>query len=344
MTTNQQNFIGRSVWGVLAQTMLYLSPIVLLALYTYVINLYHLYDRGQAFTKLIVFVALAALIVYLTRRVENIKISDYMHWIEIVFLLVVIIVRLNLAIRTYALFFFSPPQVDIGVSTQIAALMLVGKQSPYQSQFMSNIGNNPDLWGYHHGPMMIIGYLPSALWTQGGFKMMNIVYLSLTVVFMALILYNRKKNLLYNLATMLYAIALFIIPARLWHELFWQGVNDALPVLLLLMSFYFIKKSRLFWAGLATGLTFSANFALAAVMGTIMLRKRLPLSFVYGGLLGHAAVGNIFSGRPDGITEQCDIFSPDKKIRFNQSLFLDADSATLFISTSTSGGQHFCYT
>jgi len=266
------------------QVPLLIAPILLLFAYAYLNHLYHLYDWGHPFTKLIVLASFAAMIVLLMRHSGNtISVGFHIYWIEMIALIFILVIILSQAIQTYKPFLNSPPSADNGYTTQTAATMLLKGENPYQSENIAVLNDNPKQWGYKYGPAMIIGYLPSAKDAQNSIKKINLFYLVITVIALAYIVYQPSSVPLKNTASILFAVTALLIPTRLWYELFQTGVNDIFPVLLLLIAILFIKQHKWLPAGTLVGLAFSAKFALALPFIVLLLRKKPP-RYLYTGL------------------------------------------------------------
>lgn len=133
---------------------------------------------------------------------------------------------------------------------------------------------------------MIVGYAVSAIMPQTGFKLMNFIYLAITIWLVAALGFDHKQKKLANTATLLYSLALFVIPQYLWFELFQQGTNDIFPVVLLLGGIFAIRSQYWKIAGLLLGLSFSAKFAPAIFLIILCIRKSTPRIFFYSILAG----------------------------------------------------------
>lgn len=266
------------------QAPLLLAPTVLLSAYAYLTHIYHLYDFGHPFTKLIVLASFAGIVILLIRHGgKTISVGFHVYWVEMIALIFILVILISQAVQTYEPFLNSPPSADIGYTTQTAANMLIKGENPYQSDNIAVLNNNPKQWGYKYGPAMILGYLPSAKDAQSGFKKTNLFYLVSTVIVLAYIIYQPSRVRLKNIASVLFAVTVLLIPTRLWYELFQRGVNDIFPILLLLIAILFIKQQKWLPAGTLAGLAFSAKFALALPFIILLLRKKPP-RYLYTGI------------------------------------------------------------
>jgi hypothetical protein len=95
-----------------------------------------------------------------------------------------------------------------------------------------------------------------------------------------------------NLATVVFVLTLALVPERVGHELFEIGVNDILPVLLLLLALVFLKRNNDFWAGLFAGLSFSTKFSPAIFFIALLVRKEFRGKFFLG--VGTGLLPNLF--------------------------------------------------
>ena len=71
-----------------------------------------------------------------------------------------------------------------------------------------------------------------------------------------------------------------------------MGVNDILPILLLLLAMVFLKRNNDFWAGLFAGLSFSAKFSPALFFIALLVRREFRGKFFLG--VGAGLLPNLF--------------------------------------------------
>lgn len=260
-----------------------LSPLIVLGFFDYVFRLLHTYEWEQPFARLICFSALFGGVTYLTRRRKDFFPPRYVYVIELLACGGLLLSLLwSLGLRYYS-HLWDPPAVDIGAMTQEAAKMLFTHfQNPYQSPTLNVLLPQPGYGGFKYGPVMILGYLPSAFFPQSGYKMMSALYLLLSLACLGYLSWQRGCVLARNLATVVFVITLALIPERVGHELFEVGVNDILPVFLLLLSMVFLKRNNDFWAGLFAGLSFSAKFSPALFFIALLVRKEFRGKFFLG--------------------------------------------------------------
>jgi hypothetical protein len=274
--------VGESVRNFFRHPLLYLlSPLIVLGLFDYVFRLLHTYEWDQPFARLICFSALFAGVIYLTKAKTPLFLPRYVYVIELLVWGGLLLSLLwSLGMNQYS-HLWNPPDVDIGAITQEAAkILFVHFQNPYQSPL--NVLPEPGYEGFKYGPIMILGYLPSAFFPQSGYKMTSALYLLLSLACLGYLSWQRGVVLVRNLATVVFVIALALIPERVGHELFQVGVNDILPVFLLLLSVVFLKRNSDFWAGLFAGLSFSTKFSPALFFIVLLVRKEFRRQFFLG--------------------------------------------------------------
>jgi len=269
------------------------SPLIVLGLYDYVFRILNAYEWEQPFARLICFSALFAGVFYLTRPGKDVLLPRYVYVIELVVCGGLLVSLLwSLGAKHYSHLWY-PPTVDIGAMTQEAAKMLFTQfQNPYRSETLNVLLPQPGYGGFKYGPIMILGYLPSAFFPQSGYKMMNALYLPLSLACLGFLSWQRGFARARNLATVVFVLTLALIPERVGHELFEIGVNDILPVLLLLLALVFLKRNNDFWAGLFAGLSFSTKFSPALFFIALLVRKEFRVKFFLG--VGVGLLPNLF--------------------------------------------------
>jgi hypothetical protein len=283
-----------NVRNFLRHPLLYLlSPLIVLGLFDYIFQLFHTYDWNRPFTKLICFSALFTGVLYLTRSRKELLLPRYVYVIELLVCGGLLLsVLWSLKMRHYP-HLWDPPIVDIGATTQQAAQMLFAHfQNPYQSPTLNIMLPQPGYGGFKYGPIMILGYLPSAFFPESGYKMMSALYLLLSLVCLCYLTWQRGFILARNLATVVFVVTLTLLPERVGHELFVVGANDILPIFLLLLSIVFLKRNNDFCAGLLAGLSFSAKFSPAIFFIALLVRKEFRGKFFLG--VGLGVLPNLF--------------------------------------------------
>ena len=274
-------------------------------------HVWHRFDWGHPIYKLGCFVTMIGLATFPSRYRYDTGTNGRKLPIEAACYLVILLFIVSYFGNKYAHGFTSPPAVDIGRTTVAAAKMLaINFENPYTSHF---INVRPELAeihrGFHYGPLMLLGYLPSVYFPKYGFKAASIAYGLITLLLVWLLLWNDRKRQAKTLdfrLEMLFATALFFLPERFWFDIFFQGANDIFPVMLSLASLFFLadfcqheqygksgtinKKRRvdgsLLLAGLAAGLSFSAKFSPAVFLVILLIRERLYLRFFIGFFTG----------------------------------------------------------
>ncbi len=302
-----QNNATQLILTTLKKTPFLLSPILLILGYTYIFKLFDKYDWGHPFTKLLCFASIFIIILFLSKQKKTKPLSLHVYWLEMVLLIFLLVLILNNTGKPHIPNLSRPPTVDIGTTTiKSTTTFFRDKQNPYQSKTISHLGKNPSFWGFKKGPLMFLGYFPSAIFPKSGYKTTNLAFLILTIITIVLLIYDKKSKPLQNIATSLFAITLLLLPKRLWSELFIVGASDILPILLLLLSLLFVRKKLWLVAGLLAGLSFSAKFVPAILFIFLFMRKDLKIKFFIGALLGlipligfliwdyHALINNVF--------------------------------------------------
>jgi hypothetical protein len=264
-----------------------LSPLIILAVCRFIFRIFYTYDWEQPFALLIGYSALFAGVIYLTRHRKEILLPRYIYVLEFLGYGGIFLSLLwSLGVKYYP-HLWNPPTVDIGAMTQEAARMLSTQfQNPYSSTTLNILLPEPGYGGFKYGPIMILGYLPSAFFTQSGYKMMNAIYLPLSLACLGYLSWQQGIGRIRNLATLMFVLTLTLLPRRVGHELFLIGANDILPILLLLLSMVFLKRNNDFWAGLFAGLSFSAKFSPAVFLIALLVRKDFRGKFFLGAGLG----------------------------------------------------------
>lgn len=269
------------------------GSLIVLWVFNYIFHLFHTYDWNEPFAKLICFSALFAGVFALSRvRRSDIQASSNLYWIELLAFSGLFSWMVLSSKTKYFLQLWKPPAVDIGYTTQRAAEMLFRHfENPYLSRTLDIVAQDPGYTGFKYGPMMILGYFPSAFFPQSGYKLMNLLYLLLSLGCTGYLAWRKNANLAANLSTAVFVMILILLPERLGFELFSQGANDIFPVFLLLLSLVFFKMDYEFLAGLSAGLSFSAKFTPAFFLIVLFIRKEFSRPFFAGvaaGLLPNA--------------------------------------------------------
>lgn len=214
--------------------------------------------------------------------------SRYWHILEIALFLAVIAWIVSGYAPRYLSQLGKGPRVDIGYTTQNAAhLLFVEGKNPYRSE---TINVRPELMpehrGFHYGPGMLIGYFFSAVIPNIGFKVTNLLFFLLTLPAIVMLADHHDQPVWRRARSALFAMAIFLLPERLWYETFLQGANDIFPVLLLLYGLLMVKYEKWFSAGIFMGFSFATKFSPAAFLLVLFLRMDLKRNFLLGCAVG----------------------------------------------------------
>ena len=264
------------------------SPFFIFGLMLYLYNCLQKYDWGHPFIKLFCFVVVFLLIVFLRSRTHPTKLPAILARLEFLVLTIVLVIILTNYGKIYGPDLSHPPYVDIGYTTVKATSMLFhdGK-NPYTSQYINARDDLlPQYRGFHYGPLMLIGYLPSLLSPTWGYKLASLGYFLVSALLLCSLLELHKIPPERRLCSIAFVLCLFFLPERFWYELFRQGANDIFPVALLLASLLALQRQKYFLTGLFLGLSFSAKFSPAIFLLMALVRKDLKISAAKGFCLG----------------------------------------------------------
>ncbi len=256
------------------------SSMAVLVLYNTVFWLLDQFDWDQSFTRFISLAILAALAITARSPKSLITINTRYRPAALLSACLIVYAVINgvgIASKSIML----PVPNDIGTTVQEAAIRFFNEGlNPYQIIISRNYGQ-----GFHYGPGMFLGYALCALTPDHGIKFMNVPLLMLSILFVYLLGAN-KENSQNPKATGLFAVALFLLPHRIWSELFEQGVIDMLPMMLILASLYAAGKKSWAWAGFCAGLSFSVKFSPAVMLIMLLVAGSCNRRFLAGGLIG----------------------------------------------------------
>lgn len=222
------------------------------------------YDWGYPHIKFACFAALFIAIVNLELLKRNGAVSRIAVWVEVFLLsgLLLFILSVNLNSRAETVSW--PPYTDVGATTVHAVWSLVNEgENPYSKTNINHEQKNlsPEYHGFHYGPFMMAGYLPSAFLGPYAFKMMSIIFVVITAILLMFLAAGTNENGLEELSNALFVLTAYFMSERFWHEFLRQGVNDVFHIMLLLGGFLALKNGKTFLTGLLTGLSISAKFA-----------------------------------------------------------------------------------
>lgn len=260
--------------------------IFLIIIYSAIFYFFNKYDWGHPWVKTFCFMALFLVIIILhSNKNKFILQESFLKFEFFTYLFLIFLVIIFVGIP-YFREITQPAACDIGFTTHDAARIftLQGK-NPYEMN-VNPIGSDQKYWGYHYGPGMILFYLPIAGFSGSALKIMSLGYIIL--LFLVIFLLIREKNTikLADINNWLFAVLLVLIPQRFWFETFVQGSTDILPILLILLAAYFVKKKSFFIAGILCGLSFSAKFSPALFFILLFMRRKIIIKFFAGCFLG----------------------------------------------------------
>lgn len=260
------------------------------------------FDWGYPLAKLACFAALFGSIVGLHLLKSRSDASPAPLWVEIGILLFLLNIIFLAQVPSHARRALTPPTSDIGFTTVHAVNIVVSEgENPYsRTDINSEQTNLPSEYhGFHYGPFMIVGYLPSGYLGPYAYKMMSILYVGITAVLLIFLAARPNKNSLENVSDALFVLVAYFMSGRFWYELLIEGVNDVFHIMLLLAGFLCLKYGRVFLAGFFTGLSISAKFAPGVFAVPFMpVRQR---NFWLGLVLGLTPYLPFFFSDPAGV-------------------------------------------
>lgn len=268
------------------------STLLVGGFFYYIYTLFQQYDWGHPFTKLMCFAAVFLLLIFLYQKKKNdIDTGNAIAKLELLLALGALVWIIVIMSPKYLTQLSQGPGVDIGYTTQNSAIVLFREhKNPYMSE---TINIRPELEpkyrGFHYGPGMLIGYVASAYVPNIGYKITNLVFLVGTIVALLLLIDGSRRqgvNYWQRASAMAIVLSLFLLPERLWYELFQQGANDIFPIMLLLLGLVFVQRGYWVWAGIFMGFSFATKFSPAAFLLVLFLRKDIKLNFLIGCCIG----------------------------------------------------------
>lgn len=247
----------------------------LFTLYWY-FNVYNwTYPYGKVTCYAVLFAAIVGLQILKTKTRSNP--SRAALWIEVAIMIGALLAIFIYYLWTYAPYILTRPHSDIGYTTIEAVNGLVEKGlNPYSRTELTYAQKELAVGyrGFHYGPFMMAGYLPSATHPYG-YKIMSMVYAAATAFLLFLFARRRGESRLERTSNVLFVLTAYFMAERFWIELFPEGANDVFHILLLLIGLLALKKGRIFLAGLFTGLSIASKFAPGAFLVPFMpVRKR----------------------------------------------------------------------
>lgn len=262
------------------------SSLLLLGLMFTLYWVFNEYDWGHPLAKagcFSAFFVLAAGLQYLSFHRETPALA---LWLEFAVLSIILITLFFFYGREYGPSALQPPWVDIGYTTVNATTLLVKQhQNPYSS---SNINVRdelaPEYRGFHYGPAMMLGYLPSGYFPDSGYKIVSLFYVAISTILLVFLVTEADDTWATWLARIAFTQTAFFLPESFWREVLYQGANDVFPVMLVLAALLALKKDLFFWTGIFAGLSFAAKFSPAAFLVPFLpaRQKQFWIGFAIG--------------------------------------------------------------
>ncbi len=266
-----------------------LAELMLLGVLAVIYHWFHVYDWDQPFTKFLCYAALFTIVSLAGGGNPTARVGRRLARAEVSLLAVILLLVVAQRATDYARHVVKRPKVDIGSTTQQAAAAFFREgRNPYGNE---RVDVRPEIAGrfpgFHYGPVMFLGYAPSAVWPALGLKAASGAYLLGTLLALAAVLWaSSGSGGLERVGAILFFSIATLLPERFWHELFRQGAIDILPVFLLALSLCAVQRGRWFGAGLFAGLSLSAKLSPAAFLLIVLLRRGTRRELVQGVLAG----------------------------------------------------------
>jgi hypothetical protein len=244
------------------------------------------YDWGHPIIKAFCFLALAGLVALAVRGYQRVRRPIPARWL-LLELLVFVAVSAWALWRARLEFPFGPAHVDIGKTTEAAAVTFFGEHANPYRQAVAPLGGDARFWGFKYGPVMFLVHPLAALWPQGvGLKIVNVASYLSSAALIAVMPLRERSSRLERVVTGTFVVALFIGPGRIRYELLHQGVVDPIPVLFLVASLAALERRKWGVAGFLIGISISAKVSPGVVFLLPFLRRGTPLRFLWGVLAG----------------------------------------------------------
>jgi hypothetical protein len=290
------------------------SSLFLLAIYYYCFFLFHKYDWGQPFVKLLCFSVLLAVTIILSfsRPCSQDDILPARREAGVLLLV------LAAGICQYAHYVTWVPRAnhtDIAVSVERAVEGFYRDFSnPYMRKDINASADYAPYNGLQYGPGMLVGYAVTVLAGSTAYKISSLVFLAMALLLACLLSWQKDVSPGRNSVTCLFMALAFLMPERMWQELLAQGANDIFPAFLVLLALYGIRRRSFFWAGAAAGLAVSAKL-MPVLFILLCARRTTPAGFFKGVLAGLFPVFFFFLWDPRSLIGHCLVFqfvkSPD---------------------------------
>ncbi len=264
------------------------SPLGVIGFMSVVYYLWFSYDWKFPDLKVIGFVWALGFVYWVVREGQGPRLAPRAVGVEIGLVSLVFLVNTFMMIRIYGHDLFRAPRIDIATTTiESARMLFLHRGNPYASHTIDHLPNlPPEFRGFHYGPVMMLGYAGSLLWTHAGFKATSCVFILFNAVAVVLLVREQSKTRLENIAASVFGVTMLLLPRRFWHDTLALGANDMLPIALAMFSIYFARRQQLDLAGLFAGLSFSAKFSPGVFLILLFARKDLKPAFVIGTAVG----------------------------------------------------------
>lgn len=250
--------------------------------------LFNTYDWNYPHVKLALFTALFLAVAGLQfLRPRTTDVPKTARWAELGFLLIVLQATFLVQVSTYGSTAFDQPISDIGYTTVHAVKILINEgQNPYSRADINHDRKDldPGFRGFHYGPFMMAGYIPSSIMPIYAYKMMSFIYVLISALLLILLVIKPDESDLEHITNAMFVLAAYFIAKRFWLEVLLEGANDVFHIMLILVALLGLKKGKVFLAGIFTGLSMAAKFAPGAFLVPFMpLRDK---NFWFGFALG----------------------------------------------------------
>lgn len=240
------------------------SSLVLLAFLYAIYWTFNAYDWNYPLHKLACFTTLFVVVTALYFIKAQAQASANALWVEAGVLAVVVASLFAFNASKYGKFTFQRPASDIGYTTIKAVEVFVREyKNPYSHTdvtFMFKaLGDGYK--GYHYGPGMLIGYLPSAWFPIVGYRVANLVYFLASIVLLILLIRRQGEPLPQRAANILFVLAAYIMAERFWIEILPEGANDLFHIMFILAALLAFKHDKIFLTGVLIGFSMAGKFA-----------------------------------------------------------------------------------
>ena len=234
--------------------------------------------------KLVGYWTIVILLVSLSHRSEVGRPSNVALGVEISIVLLLILLAQEISVAQLPRPLFSPAVLDIGTLVEMAIRnFFVLHENPYYPSEVGRWSSFPGV-AFMYGPLMMFGYLP-AIWGPFWFKVCSFVYIAGILVLTGRFAAQGVQGVVPKIAAIVFATAVVTMPRALLNDVS-MGINDHLPVFLVLASLSLLQVSKSGAAGFLAGLSLSAKFSPAAFLIILMIRRKFPFRFFVGVALG----------------------------------------------------------